>query len=147
MCGYAGGGIGFCVENLRHPKQPAQQCNMSRIDSHKDLVVWQKSISLANGIYRATASFPSAERFGIGQQMRRAAISVASNIAEGSARHYRTEFLQFLHIARGSLAELETQVLIAINLGFIEPNSSLTNEATDTGRLLTALIRSLSKAN
>jgi four helix bundle protein len=65
---------------------------MSRVDSHKDLIVWQKSIALANGVYRATASFPSTERFGIGQQMRRAAVSVASNIAEGSARHYRAEF-------------------------------------------------------
>jgi four helix bundle protein len=105
------------VENRRVRNQTEQQRNMSRIDSHKDLFAWQKSVSMAQNVYNATASFPNTERYGLGQQMRRAAISVASNIAEGSARHYRTEFLQFLHVARGSLAELETQALIAINLG------------------------------
>jgi four helix bundle protein len=128
------------------PKQAVQQQNMSRIDSHKDLIVWQKSVSLAQSIYNATASFPSGERFGLGQQMRRAAISVASNIAEGSARHYRTEFLQFLHIARGSLAELETQASIAIKLGFIDSDSSIPAQAEEIGRLLTALIRTITNS-
>jgi four helix bundle protein len=117
---------------------------MSRIDSHKDLIVWQKSVSLAISVYSATASFPNAERFGLSQQMRRAAISIASNIAEGSARHYRTEFVQFLYLARGSLAELETQTLIAIRLGLIVNDTSIPAEAAETGRILTALIRSLS---
>jgi four helix bundle protein len=119
---------------------------MSRVVSHKDLVVWQKAVSLANSVYRASSSFPAAERFGLVQQTRRAAISVASNIAEGSARQYRAEFVQFLHIARGSLAELETQTLIAIDLGYIDNKSILTEENAGVGRLLSALIQSLSKA-
>jgi four helix bundle protein len=128
-------------------KQSRHQQNMPRIDSHKDLIVWQKSVSLAISVYNATASFPNAERFGLSQQMRRAAISVASNIAEGSARHYRTEFVQFLYVARGSLAELETQTLIAIRLGLIINDTSIPAEAAETGRILTALIHSLSKGH
>jgi len=79
--------------------------------------------------------------------MRRAAISVASNIAEGSARQYRNEYIQYLHIARGSLAELETQVAIAIGLGFVDRSTTVQEDISGVGRLLTALIRSLVNAN
>jgi four helix bundle protein len=83
---------------------------------YKDLLVWQKGMRLASAVYRLTKGFPPEERFGITAQMRRAAVSVPSNIAEGQARRGTREFLQFLAVASGSLAELETQVLLAVDL-------------------------------
>ena len=89
-----------------------------KLKSYKDLLVWQKSIALVKGIYRLTRSFPPDERFGLVSQLRRAAVSVPSNIAEGQSRHTCGEFVQFLSHAEGSLAELETQILIAVDLDF-----------------------------
>ena len=89
-----------------------------RPKSYKDLLVWQKSLALVKLIYELTRSFPQDERFGLVTQMRRAAVSVPSNIAEGQSRHTSGEFIQFISHAEGSLAELDTQVLIAIELGF-----------------------------
>src|SRR5438128_6321209 len=86
--------------------------------SYKDLIVWQKGIALAKLVYRLTQSFPSAEKFGIIAQMRRAAVSVPSNIAEGQARHTTGEFIQFLSHAEGSVAELDTQLILSIELKF-----------------------------
>ena len=86
--------------------------------SYEDLLVWQKGIRLVVLVYRITRAFPSDERFGLMAQMRRAAVSVPSNIAEGQARHTTGEFIQAISHAEGSLAELETQLLIAIELGF-----------------------------
>jgi len=86
--------------------------------SYKDLLVWQKSMTVVTLIYQLTRSFPQDERFGLVVQMRRAAVSVPSNIAEGQSRHTSGEFIQFISHAEGSLAELDTQVLIAIELGF-----------------------------
>ncbi len=85
---------------------------------YKDLLVWQKAMALVQGIYLLTREFPADERFGLISQMRRSAVSVPSNIAEGQARHTTGEFVQFLSHAEGSLAELDTQVNIAINLSF-----------------------------
>ncbi|MCY3764214.1 MAG: four helix bundle protein [Gemmatimonadetes bacterium] len=84
--------------------------------SHKKLVVWQKSIDLVNEIYTLTAEFPSTELFGITSQLRRSAVSIPSNIAEGSARSSNSERRRFLEIARSSLVELDTQLEIALNL-------------------------------
>jgi len=84
--------------------------------SYKDLVVWQKGIALAEAVYRLTKSFPSTEKFGLVAQMRRAAVSIPSNIAEGQARHTTGEFIQFISHAEGSLAELETQLILSIEL-------------------------------
>jgi four helix bundle protein len=84
----------------------------------KELQVWQKGMLLAQGVYRLTSSFPSDERYGLSSQMRRAAVSIPSNIAEGQARHATKEFLLFLSHAAGSLAELETQLILAERLGF-----------------------------
>ena len=89
-----------------------------RPKSYKDLLVWQKSLALVKLIYELTRSFPQDERFGLVTQMRRAAVSVPSNIAEGQSRHTSGEFIQFISHPEGSLAELDTQVLIAIELGF-----------------------------
>lgn len=87
---------------------------MSTVESYRHLIAWRKAVALAGTVYAATRLLPSDERFGLRTQIRRAAISVPSNIAEGAARNNLAEFLQFLHIARGSLAELDTQMVIAV---------------------------------
>lgn len=87
--------------------------------SYRDLLVWQKSILLAKTIYKLTTEFPSEEKFGLISQMRRAAVSVPSNIAEGQARNTTGEFVQFISHAEGSLAELDTQLTLAAELGFL----------------------------
>jgi four helix bundle protein len=89
-----------------------------KLKSYKDLLVWQKGMTLVKDIYRLTSGFPQDERFGLMSQLRRAAVSVPSNIAEGQSRHTSGEFIQFLSHAEGSLAELETQILIAVDLDF-----------------------------
>lgn len=85
--------------------------------THEDLEVWQQAINLSVSIYKITAAFPADERFGLTSQMRRAAVSIASNIAEGAARHSRREFAQFLSVAAGSASELSTQLIIAAEIG------------------------------
>src|SRR3990172_4456566 len=92
---------------------------MNRSTNYKDLIVWQKAIDLATWIYSHTAGFPKEEIYGIVSQMRRAAVSVPSNIAEGQSRQHKTEFIQFLSIVKGSLAELETQLIISAKLKYI----------------------------
>jgi len=86
------------------------------LQSYKQLTVWQKAIDLASEIYRLTDKFPKQEQYGLTSQMRRAAISIPSNIAEGYKRRHRAEYLQFLSIANGSAAELETQLILARRL-------------------------------
>ncbi len=88
--------------------------------NYKDLVVWQKGIALAKMVYRLTQSFPSAEKFGLIAQMRRAAVSVPSNLAEGQARHTTGEFVQFISHAEGSVAELDTQLILSNELRFCD---------------------------
>ena len=92
--------------------------NVGNPKSFKDLLVWQRGIQLVKGVYLLTRGFPSEEKFGLISQMRRAAVSIPSNIAEGQARNTTGEFIQFLAIAQGSLAELETQLIVAAELGF-----------------------------
>lgn len=87
--------------------------------SYKDLVVWQKAIDLATWIYGITTRFPKEELYGIVSQIRRASVSIPSNIAEGQSRQHKTEFIQFLSIAKGSLSELETQLIISGKLKYI----------------------------
>ena len=87
-----------------------------KAQNYKDLVVWQKAIALAKAVYQLTASFPAEEKFGLVAQMRRAAVSVPSNIAEGQARHTTGEFIQFISHAEGSTAELETQLILSVEL-------------------------------
>jgi len=86
--------------------------------SYKDLIVWQKGIKLAKLVYQLTKNFPSEEKFGLIAQMRRGAVSIPSNIAEGQARHTTGEFIQFISHAEGSLAELDTQLILSIELKF-----------------------------
>lgn len=94
--------------------------NEKIINSHRDLIVWQKSIDFVVMIFKITDGFPKTEIYGLVSQMRRAAVAIPSNIAEGAGRQYRKEFVQFLGIAEGSASELETQLIISKKLGFIE---------------------------
>jgi len=87
------------------------------IRSYRDLLIWQKGMALAKQVYAMTRAFPADERFGLTAQMRRAAVSVPSNVAEGQARHGGKEFVHFLSHAEGSLAELDTQLMLAVDLG------------------------------
>ncbi len=116
---------------------------MKRIESHKDLIVWQKAIKLAGRVYAATRQLPSEERYGLNSQLRRAAVSIPSNIAEGAARKNRAEFLQFLHIARGSLSELETQMLITVQQDLVSSEMAGLEDIAEVGRLLNGLIGKL----
>jgi four helix bundle protein len=124
-------------------KVAMQSSPMKRIESHKDLIVWQKAIKLAGRVYTATRQLPSEERFGLNSQLRRAAVSIPSNIAEGAARRNRNEFLQFLHIARGSLSELETQMMIALEQKLVSPETTALEDIAEVGRLLNGLISKL----
>lgn len=109
---------------------------------YKELQVWQKGMALAKIVYQLTKRFPDSERFGLTSQMRRAAVSVPSNIAEGQARHGTREFLQFLSHASGSLAELETQVLLSIELGFCkQPDVAQLNACIEELQKMLAAIR------
>jgi four helix bundle protein len=89
-----------------------------KTQNYKDLVVWQKGIALAKVIYQLTQRLPSAEKFGLIAQMRRAAVSIPSNLAEGQARHTTGEFVQFISHAEGSVAELDTQLILCVELNF-----------------------------
>src|SRR5438105_292586 len=115
------------------------------IQTYRDLEVWQKSMDLVVEVYRQANSFPREEQFGLSNQIKRSAVSVPANIAEGHGRLHRGDFLRHLSIARGSLTETETHLLIAIRLGYLDrgqakPTWSLLQEV---GRLLSGLIRSL----
>ena len=118
---------------------------MGTLKSYQDLEVWRKSIELAEMVYRVSASFPPDERFGMTSQLRRAAVSIAANIAEGAERHGTREFLHFLGIASGSLAETETFLILAQRLGLTtaEETTPLEAQAADVGRMLNGLKRSL----
>ncbi|MBC5841446.1 four helix bundle protein [Flavobacterium sp. F-380] len=104
--------------------------------NHKDLDVWKKSMDLVEVIYKLTQQFPDSEKFGLSSQMRRAAVSIPSNIAEGSARKGDKELIHFLHIALGSVAELETQYLIAIRLHFTVNDEAIENVLNEVKKLL-----------
>ena len=112
------------------------------MSTHRDLIVYQKSIQFVTKIYELTAKFPKSEQFGIISQMRRCAVSIPSNIAEGSARNHIKEFIQFLYISLGSASELETQIIISKNLTFIGENDSenLLNNINEISRMINGLI-------
>jgi four helix bundle protein len=112
---------------------------------HHDLIVWQEARILVKDIYTVTKQFPREEIYALTSQMRRAAVSVPSNISEGAARTSKKEFLQFLSIARGSLSELETQVILTTDLGYLENNEPLLSRIDRTFSLLGGLINSIKK--
>ena len=113
--------------------------------SYKDLIAWQKGMGPVAAIYDATDGFPSHEQFGLVSQLRRAAVSVPSNIAEGKAHYSNRDFVRFLRHARGSLAEIETQILIAQQRKYLnsETATRLTQQIDELGRILSGLISSL----
>jgi len=113
--------------------------------SHKDLISWQKGISLVTEVYKVTKEFPKDEMYGIINQLRRAAVSVPSNIAEGAARASKKEFCQFLYISLGSLAELETQFIICENLSYCNTKLSvdLQSKLSEIRRTILGLISKL----
>ena len=117
---------------------------MAEINSFRDLVAWQKAFRLTSMIYAATAEFPKDERFGLTQQLRRATVSVVSNIAEGAGRHTRADYLRFLDMAKGSLYEVQTQLLLASEFEYL-PGSATYEAAEEVERILNGLIRALRK--
>lgn len=120
-----------------------------KAQNYKDLVVWQKGIALAKAVYQLTSRFPSEEKFGLVAQMRRTAVSIPSNIAEGQARHTTGEFIQFISHAEGSTAELETQLILSVELKFTAKEQT-TNEFSlldEIRRMLNGRRRKLSTAS
>ena len=113
--------------------------------NYKNLIVWQKSIQLVKQVYQLTQKFPSDEKFGLVSQMRRAVVSVPSNIAEGQARRTTGDYIRFVSTAEGSLAELETQLIIAVELNFCkkEETEPLFSLLIEIRKMLNALRRSL----
>lgn len=115
--------------------------------SYRDLLVWQKGMALAREIYHITRAFPSDERFGLVSQMRRAAVSIPSNIAEGQARRTTNEFIQFISQAEGSGAELDTQLTLSTDLGYcvIDQAAFVAEMISELKKMLNALRRTLAK--
>jgi four helix bundle protein len=113
---------------------------------YKDLLVWQKGMALAKLVYVLSKKFPSEERYGLTSQLRRAAVSIPSNIAEGQARRGTGEFLQFLSITQGSLAELETQLLLSVDLSYCERSEAdpALKEIDELQKMIVSLKRKLS---
>ena len=114
----------------------------ANIKTHKDLDVWTKSMDLVEGVYCLTKSFPDSEKYGLTNQIRRCAVSISSNIAEGAARNTDKEFVQFCYIALGSLSELETQLLIAERLKYNQ-NIDILDKVVEIRRMLLGLIKYL----
>jgi four helix bundle protein len=116
----------------------------SEIRDFTDLMIWQKAMALGKTVYQLTGNFPTEEKFGLTAQVRRAAVSVSSNIAEGHARMGRN-FAHFLDIARGSLAEVESQLLFAVELGFLQTQDvlPLRNSAGEIHRMIVSLMEKL----
>jgi four helix bundle protein len=114
-------------------------------DSYRDLIAWKKAMRLVTEVYQATRSFPRDELYGLTAQLRRAAVSVPSNIAEGQARYSPREFCHFLSLARGSLVEIETQLMIARTLSYLsrDKNQELLKHTAELGRILNGLIQSI----
>lgn len=115
------------------------------VTSYRDLLAWQRAFELGRDVYVMTKSFPQHELYGLTSQLRRCAVSIASNIAEGYGRGSKVDYVRFLRVARGSLFELETQVAFAIEFGYAghEAARPVLERSTSAGQLLAALIRRL----
>jgi four helix bundle protein len=124
-------------------KDMKSETKQTRIKTHKYLDIWNIGIALVEDIYKTTGSFPKEEMYGLAGQMRRAAISVPSNISEGAARNSKKEFIQFLYISLGSLAELETQIMIAHKLDYVSNTSVLLENVEKLRRKLINFIKYL----
>jgi four helix bundle protein len=120
---------------------------MTQIQSYKDLLIWQKGIALVKSVYLLCEKLPKDEMFGLQSQMKRAAISIPSNIAEGYGRNYSQNYIQFLRMARGSLLELETQLIISRELKLVgkELFQKVQGLITEENKMLNAFIKAISK--
>ena len=114
-----------------------------KVKCYEELVVWQKAMLLAKEVYVVQRRLPKEETYGLGDQIRRAVVSIPSNIAEGFGRESKSEFRRFLTIARGSLYEVKTQLQLAVSLGHLNVNANLFMLVDEVGRLLNGLSRSL----
>lgn len=116
-----------------------------KVHSYRELIAWQKAIELVVQIYKITSSFPADERFGLTSQIRRAAVSIPSNIAEGQGRGPSNDFIRFLGIARGSLQEVDTQLDIAARLGLLGESicQQIANQIVEVAKLINGLARSI----
>ena len=119
------------------------------VKNYRELIVWQRAMEVVEMVYTLTKGFPNDERFGLTSQIRRAAVSIPSNIAEGQARDSTAEFLRFLSIAQGSRAEVETQLLIASQLGYANPESikPILNKLEEVKRMTYSLKKKLSPSH
>jgi four helix bundle protein len=116
-----------------------------KVKYYKELIVWQRAMELVKEIYNLTKKLPKEEKFGLTSQMQRAAVSIPSNIAEGQARNGTKEFVQFLSIATGSKAELQTQLLICVDIGYLlesDINNAM-NLSEEVGKMLFSLVKNL----
>lgn len=116
---------------------------MGTATTHRDWAAWREAMALVETAYRDTAVFPKAESFGLTARIRRAAVSVPSNLAEGAARNTSGELLQFLGITCGSLAELETQIELALRLGYLRPGADAITRLNHVGKLVRTLRKSM----
>ena len=118
---------------------------MSEIKTYKDLLIWQKSMALVSEVYKLTKSFPNEEMFGLSAQLRKASVSVPSNIAEGYGRNSTKDYVRFLHIAIGSLYEIQTQIEIAFELKYLpsEDFTRLDKLMKEIERMISSLLRKL----
>lgn len=118
---------------------------MTSKKTHKDYEVWKRAVNFATSVYDVTNTFPKAEQYGLTSQLRRASVSISSNIAEGAARHSTKEFVQFLYQALGSATEIETQLIISKNLEYVDDKSykQLSADQEEVSKMLIGTIRSL----
>lgn len=115
------------------------------MDGYKNLIVWQKSIDLVEHLYAIVKILPKEENYALADQIRRAAVSIPSNIAEGASRNSTKEYIHFLYIALGSSAEVETQIIIANRIGYVSDIESSIDKINEVKKMLNALISSLKK--
>ena len=119
------------------------------VQGFRDLIVWQRAMELVESVYRATEDFPSKERYGLTNQLRRAAVSIPSNIAEGQGRNTTLDFLRFLSISRGSLQEVQTQIELTRRLGYLDEArcAEVSLLADEVAKLINGLCRSLNASH
>ena len=119
------------------------------VQGYRDLIAWQKAMDLAEAVYQASRGFPKEELYGLTSQLRRAVTSISSNIAEGQGRRSTGEFRQFLGNARGSLFEVESQILLAQRIGYLKPSQTeaLLKQASEMGRVLNGLMTALQRTS
>ena len=141
------GGEIYEVAKQQGSRDPGFKDSSEMLKNYKELTVWQKAYYLCLDIYKITKRFPMEEKYGLTSQVRRAAVSVPSNIAEGYGRQHTSEYVRFLQIARGSLNELITQLEIARSLDYLQDIGDTIRECDEIGRMLNTLIKKLSNSS